>query len=86
MVWDSRAPIGPYLNNTMPPYDGAFAFPTVLYATGAFSDVPNVVPTDGLNPYLPNSPLWSDGALKNRWMADLDRMLAQARTAAGQVK
>ena len=66
---DSRAPIGPYLNNTMPPYDGAFPFPTVLSATGAFSDVPNVVPTDGLIPYSPNSPLWSDGALKNRWMA-----------------
>jgi hypothetical protein len=66
---DSRAPIGPYLNNTMPPYDGAFAFPAVLSATGAFSDVTNVVPTDGLIPYSVNSPLWSDGALKERWMA-----------------
>ena len=66
---DSRSPIGPYLNNTMPPYDGAFPFPTVLSATGAFSDVPNVVPTDGLIPYSPNSPLWSDAALKSRWMA-----------------
>jgi hypothetical protein len=66
---DTRVPIGPYLNNAMPPYDGAFPFPTVLSATGAFSDVLNVVPTDGLIPYLPNSPLWSDGALKNRWMA-----------------
>lgn len=66
---DSRAPIGPYLNNTMPPYDGAFPFPTVLSATGAFSDVTNVVPTAGLIPYTVNSPLWSDGALKERWMA-----------------
>ncbi len=66
---DSRAPIGPYLNNTMPPYDGAFPFPAVLSATGAFSDVSNVVPTDGLIPYSVNSPLWSDGALKERWMA-----------------
>ena len=66
---DSRAPIGPYLNNTMPSYDGAFPFPTVLSATGAFSDVPNVVPTEGLIPFAPNSPLWSDGALKSRWIA-----------------
>lgn len=66
---DSRAPIGPYLNNAMPPYDGAFPFPAVLSATGAFSDVVNVVPTTGLIPFAPNSPLWSDGALKSRWMA-----------------
>ena len=66
---DARAPIGPYLNNTMPPYDGAFPFPTVLSTTGAFSDVPNVVPTEGLIPFAVNSPLWSDGALKSRWMA-----------------
>jgi hypothetical protein len=66
---DSRAPIGPYLNNAMPPHDGAFPFPAVLSATGAFSDVLNVVPTAGLVPFAPNSPLWSDGALKSRWMA-----------------
>jgi hypothetical protein len=66
---DARMPIGPYLNNAMPPSDGAFPFPTVLSATGAFSDVLNVVPTDGLIPYSPNSPLWSDAALKDRWMA-----------------
>jgi hypothetical protein len=66
---DARAPIGPYLNNTMPPFDGAFPFPTVLSSTGAFSDVPNVVPTEGLIPYAPNSPLWSDAALKSRWLA-----------------
>ncbi len=66
---DSRAPIGPYLNNTMPPFDGAFPFPTVLSATGAFSDVSNVVPTAGLIPFSVNSPLWSDAALKQRWMA-----------------
>ena len=66
---DTREPIGPYLNNTMPPFDGAFAFPVVLSATGAFSDVPNVIPTEGLIPFAVNSPLWSDGALKSRWMA-----------------
>ena len=66
---DSRAPIGPYLNNTMPPFDGAFPFPPVLSATGAFSDVRNVIPSEGLIPFAVNSPLWSDGALKNRWLA-----------------
>ena len=66
---DTRAPIGPYLNNTMPSYDGAFPFPEVLSATGAFTDVTNVVPSDGLIPYTVNSPLWSDAALKDRWMA-----------------
>jgi hypothetical protein len=66
---DTRAPIGPYLNNTMPPFDGAFPFPVVLSATGAFSDVPNVIPIEGLIPFTVNSPLWSDGALKSRWMA-----------------
>lgn len=66
---DTRAPIGPYLNNTMPPFDGAFPFPPVLSATGAFSDVRNVIPSEGLIPFAVNSPLWSDGALKNRWLA-----------------
>ncbi len=66
---DSREPIGPYLNNTMPPYDGAFPFPAVLSATGAFSDVANVVPAPGLIPFSVNSPLWSDAALKQRWLA-----------------
>src|SRR4026207_2349788 len=66
---DTRAPIGPYLNNTMPPYDGAFPFPSVLSATGAFSDVPNVVRCGGVIPYAPNMPCWADGAVKKRWMA-----------------
>ena len=48
---------------------GHSPFPTVLSATGAFSDVPNVVPSEGVIPYAPNSPFWSDGALKERWMA-----------------
>lgn len=66
---DNRDPIGPYLNNIMPPTNGAFPYPLVLSATGAFSDVANLVPSSGLIPYNVNSPLWSDGAVKNRWMA-----------------
>jgi len=47
---DTWVSIGPYLNQRMPPYDGAFPFPEVLSATGAFTDVVNVVLTDGLIP------------------------------------
>jgi mono/diheme cytochrome c family protein len=66
---DSREPIGPYLNNVMPPANGAFAFPPVLSATGAFSNVANLSPATGLIPFVVNSPLWSDGAIKTRWVA-----------------
>lgn len=43
--------------------------PTLLSETGAFSDVPNLVPNAGLIAYEPKAPLWSDRALKPRWMA-----------------
>ena len=66
---DTRAPIGPYLNNVMPPSNGAFAFPPVLSATGAFSNLATLTPSTGLIPYTVNSPLWSDGAVKTRWIA-----------------
>ena len=66
---DTRVPIGPYLNNIMPPTSGAFAFPPVLSATGAFSDLSTLTPSTGLIPYTVNSPLWSDGAIKSRWVA-----------------
>lgn len=66
---DARAPIGPYLNGAMPPSDGSFPYPQVLSATGAFNDVRNVVPAAGLIPFTVNSPLWSDAALKSRWLA-----------------
>ena len=66
---DSRDPIGPYLNDVMPPVNGAFSYPPVLSATGAFSNVSTLTPATGLIPYNVNSPLWSDGAVKTRWMA-----------------
>ncbi len=66
---ETRPAIGPYLNNIMPPKDGAFAFPPVLSATGAFRDLQTLTPVDGLIPFTVNSPLWSDGAIKTRWMA-----------------
>lgn len=66
---DSRAAIGPYLNNVLPPTAGAFEFPSTLSATGAFRDLGTLEPAEGLIPYTVNSPLWSDGAIKTRWMA-----------------
>jgi uncharacterized repeat protein (TIGR03806 family) len=45
------------------------ALPPTLSATGLFSNVPFLVPAEGLIEYEIESPLWSDGALKRRWMA-----------------
>ncbi|MBA2433165.1 MAG: hypothetical protein H0V56_13805, partial [Chthoniobacterales bacterium] len=66
---DTRAPIAPYLNHAMPPRAGAFPFPPVLSATGAFRDLQTLTPSEGLIPFAVNSPLWTDGAFKTRWMA-----------------
>ncbi|HZV36935.1 MAG TPA: chitobiase/beta-hexosaminidase C-terminal domain-containing protein, partial [Verrucomicrobiae bacterium] len=64
----SNAPLGAFLNQNMP---GSFngAIPSRLSQTGAFSDTPNRIPSSGLIPYVPNTPLWSDGALKSRYLA-----------------
>ncbi len=43
--------------------------PATLSATGAFTNLPNLTPRAGLIPYKPNSPLYSDGAEKQRWLA-----------------
>ena len=43
--------------------------PTLLSQTGAFADTASLTPNAGLIPYEVNSPLWSDGAVKTRWMA-----------------
>src|SRR5215203_1735218 len=64
---DSRPPIGPYLNGRMSPTPGTF--PPVLSATGAFRDVRTLTPSSAVIPFTVNSPLWSDGAIKTRWMA-----------------
>jgi uncharacterized repeat protein (TIGR03806 family) len=44
-------------------------FPPLLSQTGAFADVTSLTPTNGLIPYTVNSPLWSDAAIKSRWLA-----------------
>ena len=44
-------------------------FPKLLSQTGAFADLEKLEPARGLIPYTVNSPLWSDGAVKSRWLA-----------------
>ncbi len=42
--------------------------PPLLSQTGAFTDLVTLTPSSGLVHYEVNSPLWSDGAHKTRWM------------------
>lgn len=44
-------------------------FPTRLSETGLFKSLDPLVAADGLLPYSVNSPLWSDGAAKERYIA-----------------
>lgn len=44
-------------------------FPRLLSQTGLFANVASEVPADGVIPYSVISPLWSDGAIKRRWLA-----------------
>ncbi len=45
------------------------ALPELLSQTGVFRDLQTMQPVNGLVPYSVNTPLWSDGAVKSRWMA-----------------
>jgi hypothetical protein len=44
-------------------------FPALLSQVRAFRDLATLAPATGLVPYDVNSPLWSDGAVKTRWIA-----------------
>jgi len=44
-------------------------FPRRLSQTGLFANVAEERPAAGVIPYDINSPLWSDGAIKQRWLA-----------------
>lgn len=67
----------PYGMTTNPPVNAFLNMPTtfngvlpsLLSQTGAYSDTLDRVPSSGLMPYVPNVPLWSDGAVKSRYMA-----------------
>lgn len=43
--------------------------PRLLSQTGAFSDLSSLTPTPALLPYSVISPLWTDGAIKQRWIS-----------------
>ncbi len=43
--------------------------PARLSELGAFTDLQSLTPAPGIIPYQVNSPLWSDRALKKRWIA-----------------
>ncbi len=65
----SRTIMQPFFN--MPTSFNGLAFgpvPATLSATGAFTNTPAMTPVAALVPYVPNTPLWSDGAVKSRWM------------------
>ncbi len=51
------------------PPPNAHPLPKLLSQTGVFADLASLKPQDFLVPYGVNSPLWSDGAVKSRWMA-----------------
>ncbi|MDF1702718.1 MAG: hypothetical protein P1V36_16340, partial [Planctomycetota bacterium] len=44
-------------------------FPALLSATGLFSDLATLTPATGVIPYDVNAPLWSDAAVKQRWIS-----------------
>jgi uncharacterized repeat protein (TIGR03806 family) len=52
-----------------PPHATRPEFPRKLSETGLFRSVPGHVVEPALIPYSVNSPLWSDGAHKERWIA-----------------
>jgi uncharacterized repeat protein (TIGR03806 family) len=43
--------------------------PGLLSQVGVFTNLATLAPAAGLLPYAVNSPLWSDGAVKTRWVA-----------------
>ncbi len=57
---DQITPAGPGTPST---------FPTVLSQTGCVDPADTSEPASGLIPYDVNTPLWSDGTAKRRWMA-----------------
>ncbi|MBW3600371.1 MAG: chitobiase/beta-hexosaminidase C-terminal domain-containing protein, partial [Planctomycetes bacterium] len=60
-----RQPIAARLNITERPED----LPPRLSQTGVFASLADLAPSRGLTPYTLNTPLWSDGADKRRWIA-----------------
>jgi len=45
------------------------SFPQTLADTGIFSDMEDLTPNAGIEPYAINVPFWSDNAIKTRWFS-----------------
>ncbi|MEP7155876.1 MAG: fibronectin type III domain-containing protein, partial [Betaproteobacteria bacterium] len=65
---DGRATIGAYMNGTLPTLPSQ-PMPVTLSQTNVFTDTPNRIIHAGFVPYALNSPLWTDGAEKSRFIA-----------------
>jgi uncharacterized repeat protein (TIGR03806 family) len=65
---EERAPVAAFLGLPLTAADSAGS-PALLSETGAFVDVARLEAAPGILPYSVQSPLWSDGAQKRRWMA-----------------
>jgi uncharacterized repeat protein (TIGR03806 family) len=70
----SGAPYGLASRQTAPaffnmPTSGAGSIPNKLSLTGVFSDTANLIPAAAFIPYDVNVPLWSDAAVKTRWLS-----------------
>ena len=53
----------------VPSNGGAHTIPALLSQTGVFTDLSSLTPAQGVIPYDINAPLWTDGAVKQRWVA-----------------
>lgn len=61
----------PAFYNMPPSFNGSSfgSIPPILSQTGVFTNTPGMQPFSGLIPYAPNTPLWSDGAVKTRYLS-----------------
>ena len=67
----TTAPPTPAFYNMPQSFDGSSfdSVPVLLSQTGVFTNTPDMQPFSGLIPYVPNTPLWSDGAVKTRYLS-----------------
>jgi uncharacterized repeat protein (TIGR03806 family) len=65
----TRRPLTPFLNMPSLSDGSAGALPSLLSQTGVFTNTATLGVLNGLVLYDVNVPLWSDGAVKTRWMS-----------------
>jgi uncharacterized repeat protein (TIGR03806 family) len=63
----SSRPVSPAFYNMPGTFNGSM--PPTLSQTGVFTNTPSMFTAGGLIPYNVIAPLWSDGALKTRWIS-----------------